>query len=372
MSMKRMTYLNVLLLLVVAVVDGATWYVSHSGINTDSCGSTREIQCETIDYILDQLGDGDIIQIDGTNSDANFYTLCNNALIDVRNKSLTFEGVNGVPRIGCPSWHTDDHIATFANGDVDLMKTCTILIKNIVIENGVLTFYNSDIEIRNVTFHNATIRTDPDLCESISIYIKTSKFYGKSRCDQHGECLSTAPNNITCNALDVSIHRSEFYQTAFVVDSRKKTTFFADGIKVANAGKEAQHLGGLYLTFSAEDAKIYIKDSNFTDQLHPSRVKSVTNLFEASIWLKVRVYIYRNNIIYMTLLFPYLHELSLYDFFIRIKVIRLNNKIYTLQTKDKQDIYLFHIIKVLTYIYDFISIHTMKVLIHMYMAFPSL
>ena len=286
-----MAYLNALLLLVVAVVDGATWYVSHSGINTKSCGTTREIQCETIDYILDQLGDGDIIQIDGTDSDANFYTLCNNELIDVRNKSLTFEGVNGVPRIGCPSWHIDDHIATFANGEVDLMKTCTIFIKNVRIENGVLTFYNNEIDIRNVEFHNATIITDPHMCESISIYIKTSKWYGKSRCDQHGECLSTAPNNITCNVTFVSIHRTQFYQTTFVVDSNRKTTFFADSITLANAPDEAQHLGSLYLTFSAKDASIYIKDSNFTDQLHPSRVKSVTNLFEASIWLKVHIYL---------------------------------------------------------------------------------
>ena len=288
---KKMIYLNALLLLVVAVVDGATWYVSHSRIDTESCGTSREIPCGTIGHILDQLDDGDTIQIDGTDSSANFYTLCNNELIDVRNKSLTFEGVDGIPRIGCPSWHIDDHIATFANGDADLIETCTIAFSNIMIENGVLTFYNSAIEMINVTFQNATIRTDPHSCESISIYIKKSIWYGKSRCDQHGECFSTASNNITCNFTDISIHRTEFYQTTFVVDSKWKTIFLVDGIKVANARKEAQHLGGLYLIFSAADADIFIRNSTFTDQLHPSRVKSVTNLFEASIWLKVHIYL---------------------------------------------------------------------------------
>ena len=282
--------IRLLLLCIITVVDGATWYVSHSGINTDSCGISRTIQCQTIQYVLPHLGHGDIIQIDGTESNANFYTLCHNELIDVRNKSLTFEGVDGLPRIGCRSWQADDHIATFAHGDEDQTENFIISFKNIVLENGDLTFYNNGIEFINVTFQNASIRSDPHLCESISIYISKSTWYGRSRCDQNGECFSTMANNITCNSTDISIRHTEFYQTTFVVDSKWKTFILVDGIKVANTRNEAQHLGGLYLTFSATNGDIFIRNSTFTDQLHPSRVKSVTNLFEASIWLKVHTW----------------------------------------------------------------------------------
>ena len=97
--------------------------------------------------------------VDGTESDENFYSLCTGDVIDVLNKSLTFEGVNGRPRIGCRAWNSDDNIATFGNTE---SLDFTLWFKNLVFENGALTFHNSAVEFENVSFHNASIRSDPD------------------------------------------------------------------------------------------------------------------------------------------------------------------------------------------------------------------
>ena len=288
-SIMDITKLNGLLFYFIAVVDGVTWYVSHKGIDTKSCGKSREIQCQSLGYVIGQVHHGDVISIDGTDSMENFYLMCNNDIIDVLNKSLTFEGVDGIPRIGCTPWNTNDSIATFANAAPTFMEEHTISLKNIIFENGVLTFNNGFIEIINVSFHNATIISDSYQCDYISMYIRKSIWYGKSHCDENGECFSTMASNITCNGTDITIQKTEFYQTNFVVESKKETRILVSEIKVANMPDEAQHLGGLYLTFSATQADILIRNSTFTDQLHPSRVKSVTNLFRASLWLKVNI-----------------------------------------------------------------------------------
>ena len=286
-------YFNGFFIFIITVVDGITWHVSHTGIDTEACGQSRKIQCRSLGYIISHLGQGDVVQIDGSDNDENFYSLCNSDIINVFNKSLTFEGVDGIPKIGCQSWNEDENIIIFTNDDPTVLQT--LLFRNIMFANGVLTFVNSGTEIVNVTFHNASIKSDPTQCENIWLYIHKSKWYGKSRCDQNGECFSTMANNITCNATDISIHKTEFYQTTFVVDSKLQTRILVSDVKVGNTDNEAQHLGGLYLTFSAAQADILIRNSVFTDQLHPSRVKSVTNLFEASIWLKVKILTFQES-----------------------------------------------------------------------------
>lgn len=263
------------------------WYVSHSGIDTQACGRSPEIQCLSIGFVIGRLNHGDVVNIDGTDSEENFYWFCAHDAIDITNKSVTFEGVDGMPRIGCTPWNTNDTIAIFTNTEPNSMNLHTIALKNLVFENGILKFQSSSVEIVNVTFHNASLQTDAAACTAISLYISRCKWFGKSTCKANAECFSTATNNITCEATDLSIHRTEFHQTMVVVDSRRETLILVSEILVSNTNDEAQHLGGLHLTFSVGQADIMIRNSRFTHQLHPSRVKSVTNLFEAAIWLKV-------------------------------------------------------------------------------------
>ena len=201
-------------------------------------------------------------------------------------KSFKLIGFNGKPRIGCNSNVGNGTITGFRcqpKGN----KDCFLSLHNLVVENGVITFTNScSVEIRNLTFTNASIASSN--CDSLKMYITESIWYGKGRCDRNAQCSGPKMNTLFCQDVDLQVTKSQFYQTTLLVNSERNTKILVSEVLFSeiNTPEDAQYMGGLHLTFSAHYADILIRNSTFRNQLHPNRIKSVTNLFDAAIWLK--------------------------------------------------------------------------------------
>ncbi len=224
----------------VSVASTITWHVSYSGIDTASCGRTRDLPCASIDYVITMAGDHDVINIDGSDNMANWYPLCDSDATIAVNKSLKFEGVYGSPRIGCSPKVVNDTILSFENVDTNRTEECLIIFQSLIFENGVISFGNCTVEIMNVTFLNASIHTG-DICTSVSMYISMSTWQGRSQCNNQGDCRSTRPNRIVCDDTDISIHRTSFMQSVFLVDSTVKTMILISEISVLNADTQVRH-----------------------------------------------------------------------------------------------------------------------------------
>ncbi len=225
----------------ISVAATITWHVSYSGIDTASCGRSKDIPCASIDYVITMATDHDVINIDGSDNMANWYPLCDSDAAIAVNKSLKFEGVNGSPRIGCTPKVTNDTILSFQNMDTNQTEDCLIIFQSLIFENGVLSFGNCTVEIMNVTFQNASIHTG-EICTSVSMYISMSSWQGRSQCNFQGDCQSTLPNRIVCDDTDISIHRTRFMQSVFLVDSKLKTMILISEITVHNADTQVRQL----------------------------------------------------------------------------------------------------------------------------------
>lgn len=276
------------------------WHVSHMGIDRDKCGG-RHDPCRNIDYVIKYSKDGDEIRVDGNGYDGtsnrkNFYELCSHesSVLEVEGKALRFTGFNGKPRIGCEPEAVNTSIFNFLcqpRND----GSAHVMLHNMAVDHGSIIFTNScKVEIINTTFTNASLVTSN--CETMDIYITESTWYGKARCNRNADCIDTKMNHIDCRDVDVHITRSRFYQTSFLVHTARisKVEILGVTFSAIFAEEDAQYMGGLHLTFSAYWADILIKNSTFKNQLHPNRIKSVTNLFDASIWLK-SVALSKNN-----------------------------------------------------------------------------
>ena len=82
------------------------------------------------------------------------------------------------------------------------------------------------------------------------------------------------------------VRDSRFYQTAIFVVSYESTDILISGSRFSNLPSQPRFLGGVHLTFSADKASVIITESLFEDQIHPTRILSVVNLYDSAIWLK--------------------------------------------------------------------------------------
>ena len=216
------------------------------------------------------------------------YELCQQNSTDEQafiDKPLHIIGLTGTPRIGCPKQSSN------MNSSIDYVKTtahpsnCMLILYNLRLENAMVSTSNCSVELANVTFVNSSL-VATGTCHYTDVSITRSLWLGRSLCDVNRHCFNTFMNNLVCNRTVLTITNSSLYQTTFLVQSTNVTKVHIEDVIFSNNDSFAQHMGGLHLTFGDLDADVFIRNSIFSNQLHPSRVKSVTNLFEAAIWLK--------------------------------------------------------------------------------------
>ena len=263
------------------------WYASHHGSELSPCG-TMHNPCSNIRHLIQRALPGDVIFLDGNLSTSLMYQICpDNFTIDQTTvkKPLHIIGLAGRPRIGCPSQSSHMNSSIDYVNDNNHPSNCMFIIHNWVIENAIITTSNCTIELANVTFTNSSL-VATGMCTYTDIFITESTWLGRSYCDGQRHCINTHMNNLVCNRTILRMTKTELYQTTFLVQSPDVTEVFISEVLFSNKNTSAQFMGGLHLTFGDMNADIYIQNSVFSNQLHPSRVKSVTNLFEASIWLK--------------------------------------------------------------------------------------
>ena len=158
-------------------------------------------------------------------------------------------------------------------------------LENVRVEDGSVLVANCSLTIVNCTFRAASVVSLPD-CLTISVHIANSTMIGQHSCEEAGICYNHRINNITCSVTELIVQDSVFYQTAIFVVSDEATSIHIGGSRFSNLPSQPRFLGGVHLTFSADQASVVIRTSLFENQIHPTRILSVVNLYESAIWLK--------------------------------------------------------------------------------------
>lgn len=313
-----------------------------------ACGGSLVFPCSSLEDVMKRAKPNDVILVDGaptTKDSGVIYELCdsNSMVISTLHniKSLTLIGYNGFPKIGCslskiksdtpesevniidniiPAAEKDrtniervmnlanrslvnnntydveyttvlelsDNITTYRTTDTpDTVgnQPCELTFKNIEIKNGFVSFRNCTVVMINTIFDNASfIALDP--CSFLYVNLHNVTVDGHVECSPNGICVNTFLSNITCADVNLTVEDSQFHQTTLIVEGHWRTRVKVIGSLFSNKAKKLRFLGGLHLTFSALNADIQLKNSIFEKQVHPNRVQSVINLYEAAIWLK--------------------------------------------------------------------------------------
>ena len=260
-----------------------SWYMSSSGVDEAKCGTSLYTPCRTFHHTNDLAVPGDKIYIDGSHV-GHVYEFCalNSTGVVLFNlgKSIEIVGHNGRPKMGCGK------TTLLARGEDSLMHGAEIRLRNIEMEDGIVSLSNSTLEIFNSTLKNVSI-TQCTPCGKFILRVSHTQWYGQSVCADN-DCNTSPVTEILCNSTDITVIESQIFQHQLRVISFKETRVDISNTVFDNLEEDADFMGGLYFTFSSSQANILIRDTIFRNQLNPTRLKSLINLFEAALWLKAQ------------------------------------------------------------------------------------
>ncbi|ELU14529.1 hypothetical protein CAPTEDRAFT_199481 [Capitella teleta] len=255
-------------------------YVSYSGYDIPKCGNPL-MPCQTLAFAISVAHHGNTVMIDAGGRNHKHYVCSDIEGFDVWNKSLNVVGFNGRPRIGCEKEVTG-RISLFLPSD---NQSCYVEIWNVDIEYGFLSFVDCTIEIHGVSFYHSGIR-NVQFCRFAEIQMWDTTWHGEYKCNENGSCKAIQITNFTCHSVNITMNGVRLYQTQFVVENYGRTNIYATNVTVTNDPTKTRYMGGLHLSFSSANANILIENSTFENQIEPTRVLSVINLYDAAVWLK--------------------------------------------------------------------------------------
>ena len=268
------------------------WYVSHSGRDSP-CGSSRELACKELRFVIDTAGDGDRVFVDGSTTETTnstrtkLYSMCSGSGNSLQNfsKSILLVGENGQPRIGCQENFMNEVIIEV--GDSNLTDNCKLTMQNVEIENGVLEVVNCALEVVNCTVIDVFIITKFDVpCNYITIVFNQTIWFGQVKYT-NGSLTApyfTRPSEIICNSTDLLISQSRFFQNFFIFESLTSSSAYISDSVFSNTDESLVRMGGLRLKYgAASHADIVIRNCLFEKQLEISRLESLMNLHKSAL-----------------------------------------------------------------------------------------
>ena len=286
-----------------------TWYVSTSGYQHVPCGKSVLYPCRDLAHVISIAKDNDIIYINGLPAprNDNLFSLCHqgefNLGVHLQGKSLHFIGQHSRPNLGCgglhyPQWNANTsnvrdlqapspHMEAPSSYKAHTPQTkCIVTLHHLHIEDGIIPFANCTVEIENVTFRNASMRTSSP-CHFLDLSISHSSMVGGQECDESGTCIHHKLHTISCMNTYMYVTQSTFNQTRLVVASGNTTNITVANCLFSNMPSGIQYLGGLRLTIASILANIHIYNSTFEHQVNPTKLQSALNLFDSALFLKV-------------------------------------------------------------------------------------
>ena len=289
------------------------WYVSTDARRNASCRH-QDQPCRSLGHVMSKAGNGDVIHVEGGNPDKDGepdYNLCDSETGEFWHyfdKSILLEGTKGRPTITCNIPYADSS-APAGNETTDTLEvnrkafpsnqSLEVRLSGLHFVDTILVFASeSKVHIHDVIFRNASVES-ANVCRNIAIYISSSHWYGTQTCREDGICTNRKVNNITSLNTLVHITLSQLYQTTFIVESHRTTNLKVTHSIFSNNPDQLRFLGGLHFTFSAFHGDIWIFNNTFEGLVHPTKVQSVINLFDAAIWLKSTAFGHGNDTSYV-------------------------------------------------------------------------
>ena len=181
-----------------------------------------------------------------------------------------------------PSWNDDVMQSTGS--------TCQVTLINLEFLNGFIVYGNCSVTIQNVTFENSSFAT-PFYCDFLSLDISASLWRGLPFCHEDTRCDVGPLNNVTCSAVKIHIHNSQFYQSSFAVMAADFAAIHVTDCVFSSLADRIRFLDSLHLELNTMHANVTIKRTVFSRQAFPSRVQSIINLNQAALYIKAKLWL---------------------------------------------------------------------------------
>ncbi len=185
------------------------WYVSLDGKNDTECGSFH-MPCSSLQYVINNIHDGDKVYVNGSGSDQQPFTLCSNHSIHI---SFTLEGRATTPFIQCLNDNrkllelASEHYGYVRLYNLHFVKGY-IYSRNIELGIGKCVFQNSSLLVPSSEHvpkyslgksHNGTFANQ---CSFIKVSLSLTVWYSIE---------NVQDIFILCNKIQINILSSTFY-----------------------------------------------------------------------------------------------------------------------------------------------------------------
>ena len=157
-----------------------------------------------------------------------------------------------------------------------------------MIENTKLEVHDINLNITNSVMNNVSLSTlcrdsEDCQCTEVKVNIENSNFTKRTLCGDLVGCEVLGDQKIACKHAVVTVRRSEFLDTKFMVFSVVYGEVTVDQANFSKIRPYETGLGGLNVTFEKGNGTLQVNRSTFRDQVHIEPILSAINLEESAL-----------------------------------------------------------------------------------------
>ena len=284
---------------IVAGVSTATetssrsWIVSWNGSDVHGCGSSLAAACSTIQFAVDQSLDGDTILIDGrwqAFETGQMHQHCTwtatPAAIFVK-VSVTFRGLEGTPFMGCKTYSPENTVFSFIGERNQKGVLPLVTLEQLWIQNGAVRFTNVMLVVNNSVFVNATLRTQPEICETVGLEVANSQFQRQALCESDTDCNKIMDSAIHCENITALVYGTDFEDTNIVFYAIVWANVSITWSRFLKMLPVETGMGGLNVTLPQDQGRLYIGHCIFLKLGHVDPIYSAINIEAAALRISV-------------------------------------------------------------------------------------
>ena len=266
---------------------GNTWYIGNNGADVAGCGTHLDRTCASLQYTAALINPEDVILIDGSTNDVT-YQICSNSgdTIEFARLPSKIMGINGMPKIGCYSNDQPYAMIRF-HGKSPRYEEIHVHLHNLVLENVEVEINDISFNVTNSVMNNVSLSTlcvDRRCpCDDLKIHIENTTFAKRRKCGDLVGCEVLGDQRIACQHALVTVKRSVFLDTKFMVFTVGYGEVVVDQSEFSKVQQYETGLGGLNVTFVNGSGILRVKGSTFRGQVHIEPILSAINLEESAL-----------------------------------------------------------------------------------------
>ena len=255
------------------------------GSDAEDCGLREGAPCRTLQKVLGQMGEGDVVSLDAAGSRDAPYAICDDVSMKI-DHSFSLVGRQGLAVLGCTHNSLNDdasmRVAAAEGSDV------TITMVNVTVVGLKIVLSDISLNMTACRFEDARLHVYSVLAPHVRAEVASSTWLGRTHCETGGDCGPTGEIKVAGKFKRFTMSDTHLRHTKVDLIASTPVDIRMTDCVFSNLPSEIPVHGGATITLgNIVRGNVTIERCVFRDQYHWNPIASVMNIFEASLLIRL-------------------------------------------------------------------------------------